>query len=128
MLASILTPAQRPTFKRLEIVDRVIYTDSNSESDSNETVGRNWVKRPIKCMKYVDDCLSVDKLLFRGNEIISNKITINAPETQAHFRTVESNATLRGMKINHNKTKILCISAAKSYSCLLYTSPSPRDS
>ena len=75
-------------------------------------------------MKYVDDCLSVDKVLFRGGKIVSGKSKARAKKTQDHFRTVERNAISRGMKINNNKTKMLCISAAKTYDPVAFISTS----
>ena len=113
---------------------RIIYTESETSSD-NLPPDSSWVDRKLICMKYVDYCLSVEKVRFRGKEIIGGKIVTRANKSQAHFQTVEYNAKARGMKINNDKTKMLCISASKSYepvaflntTCLLYTSPSPRD-
>ena len=43
-----------------------------------------------------------------------------AAKTQNQFQTIEHNAGLVGMQINNQKTKMLCISAARSYKPELY--------
>ena len=40
---------------------------------------------------------------------------VRATKTESHFRTVEYNANRRGMLINEDKTRMLCISSARSY-------------
>ena len=70
-------------------------------------------------MKYVDDCLSIEKLPFLGGERDNangvKNIPVRAVKSQSHFRTVEYNAERKGMRINALKTKMLCISNARSY-------------
>ena len=46
---------------------------------------------------------------------IFQKKTLQATKLQSYFRTVEHNATSKGMQMNENKTKMICISAARSY-------------
>ena len=43
---------------------RIAYTDTDTGSDtfSNDIQTDRWADRKIKCMKYVDDCLSVKKI------------------------------------------------------------------
>ena len=102
-----------------------------SDVSMDDTVPINWKDRPLKCLKYVDDCLSVEKLSFfdavRINVDGKNLAVTKASKSQRHFDTVSINAASRGMILNAQKTKMLCISAARTYTCLLYTSPSPRD-
>ena len=48
----------------------------------------------MKCFKYVDDCLSVEKLYGKGAARFHfNKAPANAPIGKAHFRKVEYNST-----------------------------------
>ena len=71
----------------------VIYTESGSDSESNATPAR-WNNRPLKCVKYVDDCLSIEKLCFAGTDLNSetNKCSVRAIQTEEHFKIVETNA------------------------------------
>ena len=79
----------------------------------------NWNDRRLVCLKYVDDCLSLEKLCFSNAERFNvdgrMHALSSAMKTQSHFNTVEYNAAQRGMIINNNKTKLMCISAARSY-------------
>ena len=83
-----------------------------------------WEIRPIKCLKYVDDCLSLEKVHFKESEKINveeNCIALSrATSTQDQFRTIEYNASQIGMQINHQKTKMQRISAARSYTARSY--------
>ena len=74
-----------------------------------------WKDRKRKCVKYVDDCLFSEKLPFLGNEITNDEITVRANKTENQFKTVEYNASLRGMLINNSKTRMICISDDKTY-------------
>ena len=96
---------------------RVCYTESESELESaghDDAHTSPWKDCKIKCFKYVDDCLLIEKIDFKAkrNENVSS---IKAVKTQNHYLTVKHNASQRGMKLNTSKTKMLCISAAKSY-------------
>ena len=76
---------------------RVVYSDSSADMLRPDLPDR-WEDRPIKCFKYVDDCLSVEKVFMKGAEKfnVDGQITALsiAPKTQAHFRTVEYNLSL----------------------------------
>ena len=71
----------------------VIYTESGSDSQSNAAPAR-WTNRPLKCVKYVDDCLSIEKLCFAGTDLNSetNKHSVRAIQTEEHIKIVETNA------------------------------------
>ena len=72
-----------------------------------------WSSRRIYCVKYVDDCLSIDRVPFRdGLRLNVNGRNLSLVRAA---KTVEFNATQHGMKMNSTKTKLLTISAAKSY-------------
>ena len=68
--------------------------------------------------------MSVEKVSFSDAEKINANNQTNAlaraNKSEDHFRTVEYNATTRGMEINKNKTSMICISAAKTYVPLSY--------
>ena len=93
---------------------RVVYTDSES-SEAEPVLLERWKDRKIKCAKYVDDCLFSEKLPFWGNEIKKDEITVRANKTENYFRTIEYNASMRGMLINNSKTRMICVSDAKTY-------------
>lgn len=67
----------------------------------------------------MDDCLSIEKVCFsNGLKLKINGVemsVVKAIKSEVHFRTVENNAKGRGMIVNNDKTKMLCISAARSY-------------
>ena len=67
----------------------------------------------------MDDCLSLEKVFFKESDKINvgnNCIALSrASKTQNQFQTVEYNMGLIGMQIDNQKTKMLCISSAKSY-------------
>ena len=96
---------------------RIIYSDESDIDLQRPELPERWMDRNIKCIKYVDDCLSLEKICFglRGGQGEERRML--ASKSQRHFRLVEENAAPRGMKLNKGKTRI----------CLLYTSPSPRD-
>ena len=52
----------------------VIYTESGSDSESDVAPAR-WKNRQLKCVKYVDDCLSIEKLCFAGTNLNSETNT-----------------------------------------------------
>ena len=98
---------------------RVVYSDDPSYSHIRLDLPVRWKDRAIKCVKYVDDCLSLEKVCFsNGLKLQINGVemsVVKAVKSEHHFCTVESNARDRGMIINNGKTKMLCISAARSY-------------
>ena len=98
---------------------QVLYTDSEADCRFEPPTTNNWIDSPLSCMKYVDDCLSIEKLPFLGGESVNangiENIPVRAVKSQSHFRTVEYNAERKGMRTNALKTKMLCISNARSY-------------
>ena len=83
---------------------RIVYSDSSVDLLRPELPVR-WLNRPLKCFKYIDDCLTVEKVYMKRAETfnVDGRITAlsKAPKTQKHFRTVEYNAGRRGMQINN---------------------------
>ena len=75
---------------------RIIYTDSDSAQDPIRAPYPNtWQDRRLECRKYVDDCLPVEKVLYKGNEIsVDGVIKVRAHKTQPYLRTVEYNLSL----------------------------------
>ena len=126
-----LSPVLRPsditeagTFKYFATVQNKPVSPLDPVTEENSTFEDanppdNYIDRPLKCLKYVDDCLSLEKMSFRNAMKISSNgrpIAIaRAPKSQAFYRTVSRNASLRGMKLNAGKTRLLCISPPLSY-------------
>ena len=81
---------------------------------------------------YIDD-LSIGEVMDMGTaitHITQNKQeeTVHARKCEAYFKTINENATSIGMKINSEKTQLLCISDC-NYSesnSLIYTSQGDR--
>ena len=97
---------------------RVRYTESESAASSDDC-NLPWQDRKLKCMKYVDDCLSIERINFKKSKI-DETAYVRARKSQNHFHTVEYNGNSRGMKLNYQKTRMLCISAASSYTPIAY--------
>ena len=78
-----------------------------------------WVDKPVTCLKYVEDCLAIEKIVFKSAlrlNINGRQVSVSkATKSNAHFRTVSFNASARGMLLNSKKTKMLTISTAKNY-------------
>ena len=77
------------------------------------------VKKPVLIVKYIDDCVSCEKLNFADVEIkaaeegpIKEK---QAKGTQNAFRSTTRNAVRKNMKVNEEKTNIICVSDALNY-------------
>ena len=69
--------------------NRIIYTESDSSSsptDYNYKVSP-WTNREIKCMKYVDDCLSLEKINFKVSKVGTDSY-VRAKKSQNHMNTV----------------------------------------
>ena len=93
---------------------RIVYSDSEQEQPVISSLSPQWTGRRLKCSKYIDDCLSSERVYFQsveGETVVKNK----AEKTESHLKTIEYNARSRGMKINEQKTKMICISAARTY-------------
>ena len=75
-----------------------------------------FVNRPIKSLKFVDDSVNIDKanmrrlrLLMEGNRPVRE---LRALRTQELLQHITAAATSKGMKINDQKTGLMCMSAA----------------
>ena len=114
---------------------------------NHKATGLRWRARPARKLKFVDDGLILSKINMRSAPTLIGQTVQKKHDiiTQNMFRRIVRKAESRGMVVNNKKTKILCMSDAMSYearayildagskklestdSCLLYTSPSPRD-
>ena len=77
------------------------------------------LEKPVKIQKYVDDNLSIEKVNF-GNVApsLSNGVwvkTKQAVPSKNTFRSVTTNAKKKGMVVNADKTNMICVSDALSY-------------
>ena len=104
---------------------RIIYTGEACTSDRDLHVPERWKPEKLLCVKYVDDCLAVEKVCFsnaiRSKDDQNNDVatTHASAATQEHFQTIKyvRKCVRQGnMKLyKHNKTKMLSILAAKSF-------------
>ena len=93
----------------------------------------------VRCLKYIDDGLLIEKVNMKEVPLLEESDTrfkdVHPAGIQDLFDHTVRWAEERGMQVNAAKTGLICVSGAISfeprahlYSCLLYTSPSPRDS
>ena len=98
---------------------RVVYSDEESLSRIRNDQPVSFKPRSLKCVKYVDDCLFLERVSYTGAERFNMDGEVialtKASQSENVFRTVENNAAKRGMQINNKKTRMLSISAANSY-------------
>ena len=77
----------------------------------------NWHKKDLRTLKFVDDFLAVEHIALTGAYNIFStekvKAILHARECQRFFETVKHNAERIGMKVNDNKTQLLCLNAVK---------------
>ena len=66
-------------------------------------------------LKYVDDNLQFKKINMENGVRTPGIRTKHATLTEDSFRWITRRATRRGMKVNTQKTAILCMSGATSY-------------
>ena len=75
--------------------------------------------KPVKICKYIDDCISCEKLNFGqvDIEVVDGKPIKRrrAVGIQNSFVSITGNAKKKGMKINTDKTGLICISDALHY-------------
>ena len=96
------------------------------ESGGEDTgVFDRWTQKNIVCKKFVDDVSGCEKLHF--NNIYFSKIHndnetrfVHATQAQSLFDAVASGAASKGMRLNEEKTKLVCISAARSYKAVTF--------
>ena len=80
--------------------------------------------KPVMIVKYIDDSVSIEKVNF-GEEIIQE--TENGPikrkqakGSQNAYRSITRNALWKGMQVNEDKTKILCIADNMNYTAKVF--------
>ena len=79
------------------------------------------MQKEIAVKKFIDDVSGCKKL--PSNDVFRSKILLNREErryihsvqAQSLFDLVREGAAEKGMKLNPQKTNLLCISVAKSY-------------
>ena len=91
---------------------------TQSEIDSVLGIPENWTNVPAKVLAYIDDLNVVEKI--RHCDAVSDISTkrqlthVHAPQSESFFNNIANRASELGMKVNEQKTQILCISAAKT--------------
>ena len=79
-----------------------------------------WKEKKIEVKKFIDDVSGAEKL--HCSNVYYSKIEneteevryVHAVQAQSLFDWVRLGAAEKGMKLNSNKTVLLCVSAAKS--------------
>ena len=127
-------------FQFFRIRNRLAFDSSSEEENDNINVSLpdTLCPDPVVTMVYIDDYNSIEKIRLSEAEshisVRKRKLNVLAQKSERIFQSVKELATDINMRVNDQKTQLLCIHAnknneVKSYirSCLLYTSPSPRD-
>ena len=105
----------RKPFNRLEDTRYDLSTNTLDASDMNaeQPAKPNWKQLDSDTMKYIDDFLSTEHLALTGayNIFSTNKpeAVLHAKRCQEFFVAVKKNAENVGMKVNDQKTQLLCI-------------------
>ena len=82
---------------------------------------RAWEPLLLSVLKYVDDNVIHEKLCMDGLIIDENgQKRARAVRTQNLFRQISRIAELLGMKVNSDKTKVLCVSDSRTYEAAAY--------
>ena len=111
--------SSRRPLNRIDESDDDLSVRSLDASIMNEHFPRpsNWIDKDFGTLKYVDDFLAHEKLaLINGYTIFSEqkqKRILHAKQCQEFFVGVKERAAKVGMKVNDNKTQLLCINAAR---------------
>ena len=71
--------------------------------------------KEVTVRKYVDDCVSCEKLNFGDVQAFGGVKLKQAKGSQNSFRSITRNAQRKKMVVNEDKTKIICISDAMNY-------------
>lgn len=91
---------------------------TRKEIEEETGVPDKWTDSEPEIKAYIDDLNIIEKI--RHSDAISHITTkkqqknIHAPGSENLFKAISSRASDLGMKVNAQKTQVLCISAAKS--------------
>ena len=102
---------------RLEDTETSIrYTQD--ELDAALGIPKNWERTPAQVLAYIDDLNVIEKVRhIDAVSIISNKkqkSLAHAPSSETFFKHVSLRASELNMRVNEEKTQVLCVSAART--------------
>ena len=73
----------------------------------------SWKSRPVEVIKYIDDALTLEKVDVYREPLLETpegrKKVVDATRSGAMFGRIAARAKLRGMKVNEEKTNVLCV-------------------
>ena len=108
--------AHRQPYNRLEDSidqDAASLTLNGIEMDALNPPGSAWKKVDQTDLKYVDDIMAIEHLpITSGYNVFSTsrtKLFIHAYQSESFFNRVKSAAENIGMRVNDNKTQMLCL-------------------
>ena len=103
---------------------------SQAEIDAVLGVPENWQKSSADILAYIDDLNVVEKVRHcDGIGLLSTQkqqTFAHAPQSEYFFKHVTERASEMNMKVNEEKTQVLCISAAQNMSVNSYINASSR--
>ena len=95
----------------------VFLSDSNREIKNSAVIQTAWLARqPIKDYTYIDDTNGIERLNLKTGTTISSTgrqmINLHAQNSEIFYNEIRERSGAIGMKINPQKTQLLCISNA----------------
>ena len=94
-------------------------------------VPEKWKKKNFEAYKYIDDTNGNEKMLLNNAlthfSTEKTKILIHAQQSEKLLNTVTNRPADLGMKVNHNKTPLLCISSALNSEVTSYVNTRPEN-
>ena len=129
-------PGRRNRRRRRNLQNRINYSDEGDviivPEINRKKTGLRWKQARTRTFKFVDDGMMLTKVCMDNT---TTTMQTGRPgrdkhdtQTQNLFRRVVAKAEARGMVVNKKKTKVVCVSDAQTYHCLLYTSDAADDS
>ena len=95
--------------------DLTMLRDRTLPDEPSPVTSAAWRASPTSVHKYIDDSIQDTKLNYETVQAIGGTKDKLAIETQNVFRRTIRNAEMIGMKVNTQKTNLLCVSDALSF-------------
>ena len=100
--------------------DVTLLRDLTVPDEPNPVTSAVWRPQPNSVHKYIDDSISDTKINFENEPLNNGSKDKHAVDAQNVFRRTIRNAQAVGMKVNTDKTNLLCVSDALSYLSLIH--------
>ena len=105
---------------RRSLAERTLLRDRTIPLEPNPPTSAIWRHRPTSVHKYIDDSIQDSKLNYENVITLNGSRTKQAIDAQNVFRRTIRNAETIGMKVNTQKTNLLCVSDSISFKAEAY--------